>query len=185
MLPKSFIAAAALLACGCAMAQSAPYAGQQARAIKALSEQDVQELLAGQGMGLAKAAELNGYPGPAHVIEHGTALRLSPSQLEASRALMQRHQAQAREIGARLLEAERALDQAFALRSIDEKQLARLTAEAARLQGELRAEHLRTHLAQASLLDAGQIQRYAQLRGYAGAEGPPAAGPSHPHPRRH
>ena len=45
-----------------------PYAGQQARAIKALSDDDIAALRKGEGMGVAKAAELNGYPGPAHVL---------------------------------------------------------------------------------------------------------------------
>lgn len=37
------------------------YAGQEQREIKSLSAEDVQSLLTGKGMGLAKAAELNGY----------------------------------------------------------------------------------------------------------------------------
>jgi hypothetical protein len=41
-----------------------PYAGLEARAIKALSEQQIADLEAGRGMGMALAAELNGYPGP-------------------------------------------------------------------------------------------------------------------------
>ena len=46
-----------------------PYAGQQTRAIKALSPEDLAGLLNGEGRGMAKAAELNGYPGPVHVLE--------------------------------------------------------------------------------------------------------------------
>jgi len=42
------------------------YAGEENRAIKSLSESDIEELLSGSGWGLAKAAELNGVPGPAH-----------------------------------------------------------------------------------------------------------------------
>ena len=37
-----------------------PYAGQQARMIKALSDEDIAVLRKGEGMGMAKAAELNG-----------------------------------------------------------------------------------------------------------------------------
>src|SRR5581483_11779332 len=44
----------------------APYAGLQHRAVKALSDQQLADLRAGRGMGLALAAELNGYPGPIH-----------------------------------------------------------------------------------------------------------------------
>ena len=41
-----------------------PYAGQESREIKSLSPAEVDGYLAGAGMGFAKAAELNGYPGP-------------------------------------------------------------------------------------------------------------------------
>jgi hypothetical protein len=170
--------AAAVLPLGAA-AESSPYAGQQARAIKSLSEGDVQELLSGHGRGLAKAAELNGYPGPAHVLEHAPALGLSPQQHAATQALMQRHQARAREMGRELVEAERRLDEAFARRDIDAGQLAALTAEIGRRQAELRQEHLRTHLEQTALLDEHQIRRYAQLRGYTGTPGPGAGHTPH------
>ena len=42
-----------------------PYAGQQVRQVKALSDEDIAAHRKGEGMGMAKAAELN-YPGPAH-----------------------------------------------------------------------------------------------------------------------
>lgn len=45
-----------------------PYAGQQTRTIKALSDDEIAALRNGEGMGMAKAAELNGYPGPIHVL---------------------------------------------------------------------------------------------------------------------
>ena len=48
---------------------SRPYAGMQARAIKALSAEQIADLKAGRGLSLALAAELNGYPGPRHVLE--------------------------------------------------------------------------------------------------------------------
>jgi Spy/CpxP family protein refolding chaperone len=158
---------AASLATVCAMAQTTPYAGQQTRSIKALSTQDVADLQAGQGMGLAKAAELNGYPGPAHVLEHADALGLNDHQRTATQALLTAHKAQARQLGAQLLDRERTLDQAFAARQIDGARLAQLTREIGELQGQLREEHLRTHLTQTALLEPEQIQKYAVLRGYA------------------
>ena len=48
---------------------ASPYAGEEGREIKALSAADVDAYLTGQGMGFAKAAELNGYAGPKHVLE--------------------------------------------------------------------------------------------------------------------
>lgn len=44
-----------------------PYAGMQSRPIKALSDKQVSDLRAGRGMGLALAAELNGYLGPSPI----------------------------------------------------------------------------------------------------------------------
>lgn len=146
------------------------YAGQQSREIKALSAQDVQGLLEGEGMGAAKPAELNGYPGPSHVLASALPLELSPEQLEASRRLMAAHKEAARRLGAMVVEKERALDRAFASRQADEATVRRLSAEIGALQGELRAEHLGTHLRQAALLSPAQVARYAELRGY-GAPG--------------
>lgn len=163
---KTLAMAAIGLAVCSAFAQAGPYAGQQHRDIKSLSPAEVADLLSGQGMGLAKAAELNGYPGPAHVLEHAQALALTPQQRSASEALMQRHKARARDIGTALVEAERALDQAFASGRVGAALLARLTAHIGALQAQLREEHLRTHLEQTALLDKGQIERYGQLRGY-------------------
>jgi len=65
---------------GSAMAQQ-PYAGLQERSIKTLSDQQIADLNAGRGMGLALAAELNGYPGPIHAIELASELHLSPITL--------------------------------------------------------------------------------------------------------
>lgn len=170
MLKKLLLAAVCLPALQ-AMAQAVPaapgpYAGEQARAIKALSAGDMADLMAGQGMGLAKAAELNGYPGPAHVLEHADALALTHEQRHATRMLLDEHKARARRMGAALVEAERKLDEAFASRRIDAAALSRLTAEIGTLQAQLREEHLRTHLAQTALLSADQVRRYAVLRGY-------------------
>ncbi len=148
-------------------APASPYAGEQKRTIKALSEQEQRGWLEGQGMGLARAAELNGYPGPMHTLELADALRLSPEQASATRALMQQHKAEAQALGARLVDAERRLDAAFREQKIDESQVERLTAEIAQLQGSIRASHLRTHLAQRRLLSADQVAAYNRLRGYA------------------
>src|SRR5579883_151022 len=66
-------------ACGAAAAQS-PYAGLEARPVKALSDEQIADLKAGRGMGLALAAELNGYPGPRHLLDLADQLSLTPAQ---------------------------------------------------------------------------------------------------------
>ncbi|MCP4935580.1 MAG: hypothetical protein GY927_15590, partial [bacterium] len=58
------------------------YAGQEKRMIKSLSADDIAELQKGAGWGLAKAAELNGVPGPAHLLELKHEIVLTPEQIE-------------------------------------------------------------------------------------------------------
>jgi len=146
-----------------------PYAGMTDRPIRALSTEEQADLLAGRGMGLALAAELNGWPGPAHVIDLAEAMQLTPTQRAATQRLMAEMQATAGGLGARLIEEERALDTAFRDRSITPADLSGRTARIALLQGEIRDVHLRAHLAQAALLNAEQIDAYSRLRGYVGA----------------
>ena len=142
------------------------YAGQHTREIKALSAQEMTAYVQGQGHGFAKAAELNGYPGPMHVLELAEALKLSAEQREKSQALMTAHKAEARRLGTELIEAERALDQAFASRNVTAESLTQLTRAAGEKLAALRAEHLQAHLAQTALLTPEQIERYKTLRGY-------------------
>ena len=144
-----------------------PYAGETSRAIKALSAEEERAWIEGQGMGLARAAELNGYPGPMHVLELAAPLRLTAQQADATRSLMDRHKAEVRQLGTRLVELERRLDVAFRERHATDAEVDRLTAEVAQLQGRIRAAHLRTHLAQTALLTSEQVTRYGVLRGYA------------------
>jgi len=65
-----------------------PYAGMQTRSIKALSDQQIADLKAGRGMGLALPAELNGYPGPIHVLELPTNSGFPPNKRPASRSFL-------------------------------------------------------------------------------------------------
>jgi len=59
------------------VAYAQPYAGQNARDIKALSAAEVAQYLAGDGMGYTKSAELNGFPGPLHALELADKLHLT------------------------------------------------------------------------------------------------------------
>ncbi|MEO6623749.1 MAG: periplasmic heavy metal sensor [Burkholderiaceae bacterium] len=150
-------------------AKSAPpssYTGQQDRAIKALSAQETQDLLAGNGMGLSRAAELNSHPGPAHVLELQQALRLTQEQEEASTRLMTTHKNEVRRLGEQLVQAEQELDVGFARRSIDAPQLSALVRRIGQLQSAIRESHLQTHLTQTALLSPEQIAQYNVLRGY-------------------
>lgn len=172
------------LAASSASAQStaSPYAGEQTRPIKALSVPDIDGLLSGQGAGYAKAAELNGYPGPAHVLELKERLHLDAAQVTATESLMTAHKARARELGAALVAAERRLDALFADRRADSAGVDGATHEVGLLQARLRAEHLNTHLTQTALMSAEQVRQYGVLRGYGEANVPGAAGNVAPAP---
>lgn len=146
--------------------QSSTYAGQEARNIKSLSSEEIDAYLAGKGMGLAKAAELNGYAGPSHVLELASQLELTPQQRAETEALFTSMQKEASELGRSLVEQERKLDRLFATRSVDDASLATALHEIGITQARLRGAHLKAHLAQARILTPNQISRYAQLRGY-------------------
>jgi hypothetical protein len=179
MLRNALFCAAALLAAfGNAYAQS-PYAGQESRGIKALSAQEASDLLAGKGMGFAKAAELNGYPGPMHVLELAAQLQLTPDQTSKTEALFKKVKARAVDIGRQLVEEERVLDRQFSSKSITPASLQSSLERIATLQAELRRTHLETHLEQTALLSDTQIAEYSKLRGYG------AAGDHSGHGRRH
>jgi Spy/CpxP family protein refolding chaperone len=171
----SLVVAAALFA-GPVLADT-PYAGQQGRSIKALSDDDLAALRKGEGMGLAKAAELNGYPGPVHVLQLAAQLGLTETQRRDVQAIFDRMSAAAKPLGAELIERERALDQLFAKGDISPNQLGAATAAIGELQGRLRAVHLAAHLETRALLNPDQVARYQQLRGY----GEPQAPAQHHH----
>lgn len=143
-----------------------PYAGQEARTIKALSAEDIEALRTGQGMGFAKAAELNGYPGPAHVLALAEQLQLTPEQLSKTRAIEASMRAKAKTIGAELIDAEAQLDGLFVSKQIDDQSLQASLQHIADLQSELRQAHLEAHLQQTAILSAAQTARYVELRGY-------------------
>lgn len=153
-----------------AQAQHQPYAGQHERNIKALSAQEIEQYRAGAGMGYAKAAELNRFPGPMHVLELAEQLGLSAEQRTATRRLMEAHKAEARAIGAKLVEAESLLDAQFRGPSVDGAALAAAVRDAALLQGEYRLAHLETHRRMRALLTDEQVTRYDELRGYSSAK---------------
>jgi hypothetical protein len=152
-----------------AQAQHQPYAGHEARDIKALSAEEVKQYLSGAGMGFARSAELNHFPGPMHVLELADKLALSASQRAATRQLMDAHKAEARAVAAKLVEAEAALEHLFRSGPMESIQLQHAVRQAAALQGEYRLSHLETHRRMRALLTEEQVSTYDRLRGYTGA----------------
>lgn len=148
---------------------ASPYAGQTDSGIAALSSEEAEQLRAGDGMGMARAAELNHYPGPKHVLELAAELELSAAQRDAVAAVRETMRAEAVRLGAEILRLEERLQRRFAHRHIGPPDLRRASLEIARLYGELRYAHLAAHLETRSLLTGEQVERYDRLRGYASA----------------
>lgn len=165
--PLLFVATLAILLPGPAAAQHAAYAGQENRSIKALSAEETRQYLAGAGMGYARTAELNHYPGPMHVLELAQPLALTAAQRAATQQLMDSHKTEASAIGARLIAAEQALDRLFADEAITQSMLAQQVQTVAVLRGEYRLSHLETHRRMRALLTPHQVVQYDRLRGYA------------------
>ena len=145
---------------------SSPYSGQQTRSIKALSDEDIAGLVKGEGLGMAKAAELNGYPGPKHVLILAKELRLTDAQRQQLQVIFDRMSAAARPLGMELIGRELLLDRLFAEGEITPDRLAVETASIGTLEGSLRSVHLAAHLQTRALLNADQIALYKRLRGY-------------------
>lgn len=143
-----------------------PYAGEEKREIKALSEDDLKKYLNGEGMGYAKAAELNGFPGPKHILENETSLDLTAEQKESVQKSFEKMKAEAVSLGKSIVEKEKELDRLFSQGKVNDEKLKNTTSEIAKLQGDLRNTHLRAHLEMKQLLSDEQVTKYKKLRGY-------------------
>lgn len=153
-----------------------PYAGEETRQIKSLSDKEIGELWRGEGFGFAMAAELNGVPGPAHLLELRDHLNLSVAQVAALQKILDAMKQAAVKQGEDLIAGETALDDAFKSGSISEAALGDLLARIETARRDLRFTHLSAHLKTTVLLSKDQIAAYQKLRGYADpcAGAPPA-----------
>ena len=143
------------------------YAGEEKRAIKSLSSEDIAELKRGGGWGLAKSAELNGVPGPAHLLEMQEEISLTDSQIDTIKALHNEMKALAIDQGLTLIALEQELEMHFQNRTITDTILRSSLENIANARQKLRYIHLSTHLKTPDILSEAQIQKYNELRGYA------------------
>jgi len=147
-------------------AEISTYVGQETREIKALSKEEVEGYLAGNGLGFAKAAELNHYPGPLHVLDAADKLQLSETQRRKTQEIFAEMKSKAVSLGKQLVEKERLLDSRFAEGTISPAELDELLTEISLINGRIRAVHLQAHLVQRTVLTVEQIRHYDTLRGY-------------------
>ena len=120
-------------------------------------------------MSLALAAELNGYRGPAHVVELERSLGLSDVQRQKAQELFAAMKAETIPLGEQLIAQETELNRQFAERTVTEASLTTAIRTIAATQAALRTAHLKYHLTTLAVLTPSQVQRYAELRGYVSA----------------
>ncbi len=142
------------------------YIGQEKREIKSLSAQDIEELKAGGGWGFAKTAELNGLPGPKHILEMKNEIGLTSDQEKRVVELYNHMKKQAVRLGHQLIELENELDHGFANKTIDKEKLRALLDKIGDIYKKLRFVHLSAHLKTPDVLSPSQIEKYNKLRGY-------------------
>jgi hypothetical protein len=131
-------------------------------------------------MGRARAAELNGYPGPRHVLDAAQAgqLALTPAQARTAQKIFDGMLREAQRVGDQILREEQSLEGEFRAGRITKPELRARTIRIGALEGELRAVHLRAHIEMRAELSESEIQQYNVLRGY----GQPTE-QQHQHPR--
>lgn len=142
------------------------YSGQEKRLIKSLSQDDINQLKNGKGWGLAKAAELNGVPGPLHLLQMKNEISLSKQQVDKIQNLFNKMKAEATPLGLKLILLEKKLNAAFANNTMTNKILSQQLTAIAKTRKELRYVHLATHLETPKIISADQIAKYNKLRGY-------------------
>ena len=129
-----------------------------------LTAEEVEGLLTGAGLGMARPAEANRYPGPLHVLELADALALTPEQRATAERIRAAMLAEAVPLGEQVVEAERHLDALFASEAATAADVDRVAGHVGALRGRLRAAHLRAHIAMRDALTPAQVDAYVRLR---------------------
>jgi Spy/CpxP family protein refolding chaperone len=142
------------------------YKGEEHREIKSLSNDDIEELIDGKGWGLAKAAELNGYPGPIHILQMADKINLTKEQKVKVNELFQQMRNKAIPLGIQLIQLEKQLNITFQNKTINKKSLDNQLSYIENVRKKLRFVHLYTHLETPKILTKEQIDLYNKLRGY-------------------
>jgi Spy/CpxP family protein refolding chaperone len=131
-----------------------------------LTVEEVDDLMQGRGMGLARMAELNNYPGPRHLLDLQAELSLTPEQVTQIASVFQAMRADAQALGRAIVRQEQALSDAFASGTIDSAALRTQVHLLGENYAQLRNTHLQAHLEVTPLLTAEQVALYNELRGY-------------------
>lgn len=143
-----------------------PYIGEESREIKSLAPNEINGLLQGKGMGFARAAELNRYPGPRHVLDLSEKLHLSNQQISQSNQIFERMRKKAINLETLLVEYEKKLDMLFSSDQASASELDTLLLKIGETRAKLRGAHLHAHVEMKKILSHHQVMMYDDLRGY-------------------
>jgi len=144
-----------------------PYAAgfDAAARIRSLGPEEIADIERGAGARFALPEEVNGVPGPRHVLDLAAELSLTPEQTAAVQAVADEMLAAVIPAGRAYLDAILALEADFRAGTLTEANLPARVIDVGRLEGELAASHLTAHLRTATLLTSAQIAEYTRLRG--------------------
>lgn len=145
---------------------ASPYAHAQSTEVSNLTPDEVRELRNGEGMGLARAAELNHFPGPRHLLDLRSELDLNHAQIDRIEAIHKNMRTDAIAKGEDILQAEIHLANLFASGQPTAAEVKRVTGHLGIMRGQLQAIHLLAHIESTRELTSEQIEGYDRLRGY-------------------
>ena len=125
---------------------------------------DRDALLSGEGAGQGMFAESHGYPGPKHVLDLEKELQLTDAQKKSVQKIFDDMHTRAKDVGARIVEIEEELNDAFKTGLVSEKSVMDDNEQIGKLRGKLRTIHLTAHLKTKKILTADQLEKYKKLR---------------------
>ncbi len=115
-------------------------------------------------MGAGRVAELNGYPGPLHVLELAGELELTSEQVEQTQHAFAEMSTAAIATGAEIIEAERRLDALFAAHDAEPETVQTALTQIGVMRARLRYVHIEAHMRMRDVLSDEQIEKYGLLR---------------------
>jgi Spy/CpxP family protein refolding chaperone len=125
---------------------------------------DRETLLNGEGGGMGAYAELNGYPGPKHVLDMAAKLGLSAKQKLEVQEIYDDMLARARMVGKMIVKVEEELHYAFESGMLKQESVEDDAESIGKMRGTLRGIHLAAHVKTKEVLTKKQVEAYVALR---------------------
>jgi Spy/CpxP family protein refolding chaperone len=121
-------------------------------------------LLAGEGMGMAKYAESNGFPGPKHVLDLADKLQLTAKQKVEVQEIYDEMLSRARTLGKMIVKVEEELNYQFSSGMLKQESVEEDAESIGKMRGSLRGVHLAAHVRTKAVLTPKQVELYVALR---------------------